>query len=575
MNNTDPDAIENAKLLIDRFGGIRPMAHKMDVPVTTVQGWKKRDVIPANRRDDVIAAARSHNVDLSGILDFDNIANENTYREESVAENDKMADLAAKETESESDELIRSLAQEIKAEHFSPKDSAASQEQNNPPLSAQAPYVSAQPQEVPFDMNEIEKKIALLEKQAVAKSTWITLFLVILTGGAIAGFFWPQFQNTSEGVSRNGQVLQTIQGEITHVKEEQKSLRDLVPKDWQAQMNSLQEKTAQAQASLGTALEAAKSLSEDFTGEGGANLHQRLARLERYVGDIAETSPGLSTLLERFSFLQGSEDGQKQIRDSVSDLAAAFSGAQDTGAETIDGILEAARNQSANLNQTLQDVPQQDLKAAALLLGLSQFRHSLNRDNQPFNDDLAVLSTLVAKDNEALQTALQNLAPHAQSGVLTPEGLSREFRTLAGEIVIASLKGEDVSLGEKAQARLNEVLQVEKDGELITGTETQATIAKSQGLLESGDLQGAISLLSDLEGPAAQVVSPWLKKAQASLLANQVITMSLGTLDMDALTQGDLSGAAALFQPPGKLIQNKETGINILDRGGVYKAPGQ
>ncbi|MDH3738242.1 MAG: hypothetical protein OER92_03540, partial [Alphaproteobacteria bacterium] len=43
------------------------MAHKLDVPVSTVQGWKQRDAIPENRAADILAAARSHDVDLSGI----------------------------------------------------------------------------------------------------------------------------------------------------------------------------------------------------------------------------------------------------------------------------------------------------------------------------------------------------------------------------------------------------------------------------------------------------------------------------------------------------------------------------
>ncbi len=62
----------NAKLsdtaaVIDAFGGIRPMAHKLDVPVSTVQGWKQRNVIPDNRVADILAAAATHSVDLANI----------------------------------------------------------------------------------------------------------------------------------------------------------------------------------------------------------------------------------------------------------------------------------------------------------------------------------------------------------------------------------------------------------------------------------------------------------------------------------------------------------------------------
>lgn len=50
--------------LIQRFGGIRPMANKLEVPVTTVQGWKKRGAIPAARLNDLRAAAARHGIVL-------------------------------------------------------------------------------------------------------------------------------------------------------------------------------------------------------------------------------------------------------------------------------------------------------------------------------------------------------------------------------------------------------------------------------------------------------------------------------------------------------------------------------
>ena len=55
----------DATAVVERFGGIRPMAAKLGVPVTTVQGWKARGHIPENRFDTVRSAASAHGVDLS------------------------------------------------------------------------------------------------------------------------------------------------------------------------------------------------------------------------------------------------------------------------------------------------------------------------------------------------------------------------------------------------------------------------------------------------------------------------------------------------------------------------------
>jgi hypothetical protein len=56
-DGTEQSATER---VIEIFGGIRPMAAKLDVPVTTVQGWKKRNAIPRARHADILVAATKH-----------------------------------------------------------------------------------------------------------------------------------------------------------------------------------------------------------------------------------------------------------------------------------------------------------------------------------------------------------------------------------------------------------------------------------------------------------------------------------------------------------------------------------
>lgn len=51
------DTDHPAGAIIDAFGGIRPMASKLDVPVSTVQGWKQRDSIPSARMSAIRSAA--------------------------------------------------------------------------------------------------------------------------------------------------------------------------------------------------------------------------------------------------------------------------------------------------------------------------------------------------------------------------------------------------------------------------------------------------------------------------------------------------------------------------------------
>ena len=52
--------------IIDRFGGIRPMAAKLGVAVTTVQGWKVRGHFPDGRRDEILDMAAKLGIDMGG-----------------------------------------------------------------------------------------------------------------------------------------------------------------------------------------------------------------------------------------------------------------------------------------------------------------------------------------------------------------------------------------------------------------------------------------------------------------------------------------------------------------------------
>jgi mitofilin len=252
-----------------------------------------------------------------------------------------------------------------------------------------------------------------------------------------------------------------------------------------------------------------------------------------------------------------------------------------------------ATNGEGALGQTLGDVSGNDLKAAAMLLAFSQLRDSLNRQ-APFEEDLALLQKMVGDDNPQLQEALLKLAPRANGGVLTPDGLSNEFKSLAGDIVVSSIKGEDVSIVDKAKARLGQVLQVEKNGEVITGTGTQATVARAQTLLDQGNVQAAIAELKTLDGEAAQTAQPFVQEAEMTLLAQQVQGMmqnmilgNIGALKVPAAAgatgaaiapQGqsiDLNGVKETLEHavPGQqeVIKDDESGLVILPRPQGFK----
>lgn len=545
MGKLEDMPIEKASEVIDRFGGIRPMAKKIDVAVTTIQGWKKRDVIPAARYSDIVKAAALHGVDLSGLI-TDAPPVQQSQKSLDVA---ALAALAPGETEKETPaqkpdldlEIPPTLAEEapVIASYTPAQGATAAKIEIQPPPSSRV-------------------RAANLEGARAQNFSWLSAILALVALGALAALFWPRAETNS--ALDEQQRLSALEQNVQEIKEKQSFFGTLIPEDLDEQIAALKDQAATAQETIGQAVEKAEEISNDVLAEDAGTLEQRYVKLQDHLAAIAQT-PELQAMATRLESWGLQPAGQAQMNSATEELNAVMTslGASLGTQGAFETALEAARSQSTALNQTFEGVPQNDLKAAALLLGLTQFRSSLGRDNEAFADDLQVLSGLIGDENPELSASLEKLAPYSEQGVLTPAGLLEEFKTMTGDAVVASLKGEDVSLTERAKARMNDMFQVEKNGQLVSGTDTQARMKAAEKLLNEGNLEGAIAEVEALEGPAAEAAAPWLSKAQATVMAQQASSM------IETLTSG-LSGAAAGMGLPGtsQRIYNEESGINIL-----------
>ncbi|HBH26406.1 MAG TPA: hypothetical protein DDX54_03275 [Rhodospirillaceae bacterium] len=343
--------------------------------------------------------------------------------------------------------------------------------------------------------------------------------------------FWPQSQ---EDAAR----LAAIEAELEATRAENTGLQTMLPEDWQARMDTLQAQAEEAAA-------AAQALTQA--------LPERLAALEAQIDSLGEPEAMLA-LAHRIGAMSGSAQGQAQISAAVGQLQGALA----QPGRAVDAALAGARQHSALLSRTFAGVPDKDLKAAALLLALTQVRGALARGGEPFADDLALLQGLVGEGDPALTAAIERLAPQAEAGVLTPQGLLAEFQGLAGEAVEASLKGEDVALGARAAARFHSIVQVKKGGVPVTGTSTQAAIGAAETRLAAGDVAGAVDVVEGLPPSAQAVLGPWLDKARATTRAQDAGAA------LDALLMGEIG--------QGTLVQDEALGITIYRPGAL---PGQ
>ncbi|MFN3826016.1 MAG: uroporphyrinogen-III synthase [Micavibrio sp.] len=488
---TDQDAIEPAEAVIERFGGIRPMATKMSVPVTTVQGWKKRNVIPGNRREDVLEAARQNNIEISDILNKA-VANQNAGQN-TVQDKAQTAPMAA------------------------PMPAAAGQEG--------------------ISLDVLKQQMKQVESSAVKKSAAITVGLLSAVALAAAVLLGPGAQKArhadqtavQEEVQSLRDDVNRIDSDVTEIKEAQFSFKKLIPEDLDQTLSDIKQQATDMKqsvttlsAQVGTFSEVAQTMTGGVLGAEAGDLQARMAALESQIQSLTGSSD-LSSVLQKIAEMQQSVQGQELLSTSTSQLGDLL---KNLGGDMsqLGPQLENAQTQNNELGQTLEGVSQTDLKAAAMLLALTQFRSSLKR-NASFEEDLALMRSMVGEEDTELLAALDRLSPQASKGVLTSQGLSDQLKGLTGDIVVSSIKGEDVSVKEKATARLNEVFQIQKDGELVTGTDTQAIIARAQKLLDEGQVDQAVTELQSLQGPARETAQPLIDEALMTSLADQVSVM--------------------------------------------------
>jgi hypothetical protein len=266
--------------------------------------------------------------------------------------------------------------------------------------------------------------------------------------------------------------------------------------------------------------------------------------------------------MEKLQGWGASVPGQETLESAqgqLNSLLSSYTGAP----EQLEGYLNQAREQSAVLGQTFEGVPGDEMKAAALLFTLNQMRGALNRDDQPFGDDLELFRNFIGVEDTALNEALDKLAPSAESGVLTVSGLSDEFRDLAGDVVVSSLQGEDVSIQERTKARMNELFSVKRDGELVSGTDTQAKVARIDRLLAEENLDAAIEEAKTLSGPEGETVAPWIEKAEQTKAAQDVL--NIVNHNIDVRTNDEASSKLNIPETPmaGRMIVDPKSGLQI------------
>lgn len=344
--------------------------------------------------------------------------------------------------------------------------------------------------------------------------------------------------------------------EYMEIQEKAKKAEDLEKRvqDMNQRLAELQKQKQAAEAAAKTSLSARINSGISKIEESTKNVKDKVTGTVDRANSLMKQ--GNNTLLMLMNGIHGinqTPEGRAAFSQAMGSLKSSVLSAG--GDETVTDAVEKATQQDPALKEMMKDVDRNDMAAAALLLALTEFRQSVGRGT-PYEEDLQVIRRLVGDDPE-MNRALDSLEPYAASGMISSNALEKEFGGMAGDIVMAKLSGEDVSVKQQALARMQNLVKVRKVDEL-EGNSPDAIVARAQIMLENNDVQGAITELNKLEGAPAQEAEPFIEKAKKHLAAKQG-TDELTARLLRKMSAGggagniSLEGLMTLIDPTGRL----------------------
>jgi hypothetical protein len=457
-----------ARTVIAAFGGIRPMAGKLDVPVSTVQGWKERGVIPESRHDEIRAAAASHGIALDdAVLAASAEGPADTPAEpgapQASASEEPVAETAAGETPAQDDAAAKGEA----APDEEPPALA-------PPIAAAGTRAGAHP-----------------GARHGGRAGWFGGFVL----GALVF-----------AVGAGAAVL----------------TKDLWAPAGGAGGDALSEKLAGMESRLASVEKrpAAAELPKDLA------TTQDITRLEGQIASLS-TASATDDLAAEVKDLKARVTSMGANASAGAEAATAVGGLSGEVA-SLKSTQDTLKSQQDEMRTAIDELKSDKAGEKALLWSaVSALRDAL-RYAGPFSTQLADVSRL-AGDRKEFQDALAELKPLADTGVPSLTDLQRSFPAAARDIVAAGYgASEDGVLGDVLN-RVSQVVTVRPVGE-VEGDSPGAIVARAEAHVDDGDLAAAIAELKALPEGAGAAAAGWRQQAEQRLTADAAITKLNGLL---------------------------------------------
>ncbi len=460
--DTNSKAASPALRVIAAFGGIRPMAQKLGLAVSTVQGWRERGAIPDVRRAEIWDAAARHGINLA----------------ESDLEAAVEGEAPAPEQRPDAEVIPPGAAQ------GSPDtmDKGASGGTAPPRSSAATAAGGRRTAGTSAPARRRAKRGPLLSGMALGGALFAAGVLVAV----LANSLWlPLVGDTAPAGAPSAAVIERLEALERAVAGRPAPADDDAVETLAIEIERLDDAVSALEAvpEASGVDEPARAAIDNLA----ANLGQQARRLDELGAAVAATQSlpaEIGLLAKRLAAIESRLEALPRVGP--------------------DGRLALPAD-------------------AAFVLAVAQLRDAL-RFSTPFARELEAVERLVADDAELI-AALQPLHAAAGEGVPTLKVLTDEFPALARRLVVADAGGADEGWLAGVKRRLSNLVTVRPVGKNAAGEGVGAVAARAEAHLDGGDLAGALAELSSLTGKAAEAAADWRTGAQARLQAEVAVNL--------------------------------------------------
>lgn len=500
-----------AEAVIEAFGGIRPLATKLDITPSTVQGWKERGTVPEARIDAVMKAAKENGIDPARLWN----------KEERIAMTDSDKPSAPPQKPSEAlqaqRERERRRGEDRRQRHTSPDNHGHIRNDSYSGPDRRSSIDRRAFQERQEQRLRAEKWRFL--NRSVVMGSLFTICALYGAGLLLAPelFMW---KSKSKELTEMQARMDELNGRLLQLQKERAAQQKLAEEEQRSLGQRLNDRIGQVESAVNAVGGAAQAVTST------ASTAAKTVTAVAGNTEIGRNVAGFLNMLANLNKMNSTPDGRKQTGRAIDNLQSVLAGSP-TDPNALNAAIAQARVNDPTLNKLMGGVSAKDMGAAALLLGLNEFRNNINT-NQSFEQDLLLMQKF-AGDDPAMVESLKRLAPYAKSGVLNRQQLQQEFKGLASDIVMAKLQGQDASVQQEAIKRMSKLVKVRRIDD-VKGSSVDAVVARAQMKLNANDVRGAMQELQSLEGAPAATAAPFMEQAAGNVLADDASAQLLETI---------------------------------------------